>query len=114
MEGLLLRAVEGRLNVRLHRIHLGEVYYVLHRKGGEKAAETMLDDVTRLPIGIDDRVSLALMREAAKIKVSYRVSYADAFAAGLAKMREATLVSCDHGEFEPLEAAGEVRVMWAR
>lgn len=114
VEDLLLRATEGRVDIRLHRINLGEIYYVLYRKGGEKIAEAMLSDVSGLPIRLEDRISPALMREAAKIKASYRVSYADAFAAGLAKVRAGTLASCDHTEFGPLESASEVPVLWVR
>ena len=111
---LLAAADEGRLTVRLHRIHLGEVYYLLYRRGGEKIAEAMVDDVRKLPITIDDRVSPMLMREAAKLKATNRVSYADAFAAGLAKVRDARLVTCDRREFGPLESKAEARVLWAR
>ncbi len=114
VEDLLLKAADGRSSVRLHRIHLCEVYYVLFRKGGESTAEAMLEDVRSLPIRIEDRVSPALLREAGKIKASYRVSFADAFAAGLANVRGAALVSCDRREFEPLETAGAVRMTWAR
>jgi len=101
VQALLLRAVDGRANVRLHRIHMGEAYYVLYRKGGERAAEEMVDDAQRLPIIVEDRVSPALMREAARIKATYKLSYADAFAGGLAKVREGTLVSSDRSEFAP-------------
>ncbi len=114
VEDLLVKAADGRCSVRLHRIHVCEVYYVLFRKGGENAAETMLRDIRSLPTRIEDRVSPALLRETGRIKASYRLSFADAFAAGLAKVRDAALVSCDHREFEPLETAGEIRVLWTR
>ncbi len=114
VEALFLRAVDGRAAVRLHRIHMGEAYYVLYRKGGEATSEAMVDDVQRLPIIVEDRVSPILMREAAKIKASYRLSYADAFAAGLAKVRGGTLVSGDRNEFGPLEAAAVIPVLWVR
>ncbi len=111
---LLQRAADGDAGVRLHRIHLGEVYYVLYRKGGERAAEAMVGDIRRLPISLDDRVSPALMREAGRIKASYPMSYADAFAAGLARVRGSTLVSADRAEFESVEAAAEVPMLWVR
>lgn len=114
VESLLIRASDGRVTVRLHRMHLCEVYYLFHRKGGEATAESAVRDVEKLPIRIEDRVSPALMREAGKIKAEYRVSFADAFAAGLAGVRKAILVSCDHAEFDPLESAGQVHVLWAR
>jgi predicted nucleic acid-binding protein len=112
--GDLLTAAGDRTAVRLHRIHLGEVYYLFYRKGGEPLAEEMLVDVRQLPIILEDRVSPALMREAGRLKASYRLSYADAFAAGLARLRHGTLVSADRREFEPLETAREISVSWVR
>ena len=114
VENLLLRASDGRVTVRLHRMHLCEVYYLFYRNRGETAAESAVRDVERLPIRLEDRVSPSLMREAGKIKAAYRVSLADAFAVGVARLRKASLVSCDHAEFEPLEAAGQVQILWAR
>jgi predicted nucleic acid-binding protein len=110
----LLTTAGDRMVLRLHRIHLGEVYYVFYRKGGERLAEEMLADVRQLPIILEDRVSPALMREAGRLKASYRLSYADAFAAGLARLRHGTLVSADRREFGPVEAAREVSVSWVR
>jgi len=114
IEQLLLEAAAGRATVRLHRIHLGEVYYVFYRKAGGRTAEAMLDDVRQLPVKVEDRVSPALMREAGRIKASYRVSYADAFAAGLARVRNGILVSADRVEFGPVESAAELSVLWVR
>ncbi len=110
----LLTTAGDRTALRLHRIHLGEVYYLFYRKGGETLAEEMLADVRQLPIILEDRVSPALMREAGRLKALYRLSYADAFAAGLARVRHGTLVSADRREFEPLETAREVSVSWVR
>ncbi|TMI78667.1 MAG: type II toxin-antitoxin system VapC family toxin [Bacillati bacterium ANGP1] len=114
VQELLLKATLSRVSLRLHRLHLGEVYYVFYRKGGARVAETMLGDVGQLPVVVEDRVSPALMREAGRIKASYRVSYADAFAVGLARIRKGTLVSADRHEFTPVESAEEVAVNWIR
>jgi uncharacterized protein len=109
----LLAGTGGRA-VHLHRIHLGEAYYLFYRKGGQRLAEEMLADVRRLPVVLDDRVSSALMREAGRLKASYRLSYADAFAAGLTRVRQGSLVSADRQEFGPLESAGEITMAWIR
>ncbi len=106
----LLTTAGARMVLRLHRIHLGEVYYLFYRKGGEMLAEEMLTDVRQLPIILEDRVSPALMREAGRLKASHRLSYADAFAAGLARVRRGTLVFADRREFGPVETAREVSV----
>ena len=110
----LLTTAGDRTALRLHRIHLGEVYYLFYRKGGETLAEEMLTDVRQLPIILEDRVSPALMREAGRLKASYRLSYADAFAAGLARVRHGTLVSADRRAFGPVDTAREVSLSWVR
>lgn len=74
-------------------INLGEVHYVLWRIHGEDdATETVRDlrDVVdaRLP---DERLVL----DAARIKASCPMAYADAFAASLALARDATLWTGD-------------------
>ncbi|HEV2357331.1 MAG TPA: PIN domain-containing protein [bacterium] len=110
----LLAGAGDQTVVRLHRIHLGEAYYLFYRKGGQRLADEMLDDVRRLPIVLEDRISPALMREAGRLKASYRLSCADAFAGGLARVRQGRLVSADRREFGPLESAGEIAVGWIR
>jgi predicted nucleic acid-binding protein len=74
-------------------INLGEVHYVLRRSHGEDAAtETVRDlrDVldARLP---DERVVL----DAARLKASYPMAYADAFGAALTITTAATLWTGD-------------------
>lgn len=74
-------------------INLGEVHYVLRRLVGEEAALTTVRDLrevmeARLP---DERAVL----DAARIKADQPMSYADAFAAGLAVALEAELWTGD-------------------
>jgi predicted nucleic acid-binding protein len=74
-------------------INLGEVHYVLRRLVGEEAAAGTVRDLrevmeARLP---DERAVL----EAARIKADRPMSYADAFAAGLAVAQEAELWTGD-------------------
>ena len=52
---------------------------------------------------------LKLVREAAKLKATKKMAYADCFAAALAKIRNAELVTGD-AEFKEVE--GEVKVAW--
>jgi len=52
-----------------------------------------------------------MTRQAAIYKATYRVAYADAFAAALAKERRAELVTGDP-EFKPLEK--EIKINWLK
>jgi predicted nucleic acid-binding protein len=54
-------------------------------------------------------VDMELAKKAAELKTTTNMSYADCFAAALAKLRKAELVTGDK-EFKQVE--GEVRVLW--
>jgi predicted nucleic acid-binding protein len=60
-------------------------------------------------VGVGD--DLKMTRQAAIYKATYRVAYADAFAAALAKERRAELVTGDP-EFKRLEK--EIKVNWLK
>ncbi|MEJ7793502.1 MAG: type II toxin-antitoxin system VapC family toxin [Gaiellaceae bacterium] len=74
-------------------INLGEVAYVLERRAGaERAAETIARLRGRLKL---DSPSPERVLEAAALKASHAVSYADAFAVATAKAHGAVLVTGD-------------------
>lgn len=82
-------------------INLGEIYYITHRRNGEKNAEEAMHRIKSMPIeivGIDEEMTM----NAAKIKATYKLSYADAFAAALTISQKATLITGDK-EFKTLE-----------
>ena len=89
-------------------VNWGEVYYVIARTAGKSAAEEALRIIDTLPIEIipADR---ELAKLAAEIKSTHKLSFADCFAAALAKLRRADLVTGDR-EFEALETA--VNIVW--
>ena len=82
-------------------INVGEMFYIALRRRGPQRAEEMLADFRALPITLcaatDERVLAA-----AHIKAEFALSYADAFAVGLARELDATLVTGDP-EFESVE-----------
>ena len=64
--------------------------------------------ISTLPIQIVP-ADLELAKQAAEFKASKKMSYADCFAAALAKLRKAELVTGDK-EFKQVE--GEVKILW--
>jgi predicted nucleic acid-binding protein len=90
--------------VFLCTVNLGEVYYITYyityREQGEAEAEEALLIVEQLPIEevVPDR---ELILQAARIKASFAISYADAFVAALAERRQGTIVTGDP-EFKQL------------
>lgn len=105
---LLTRAVSGGYTLLLTAVNWGEVYYVAIRSHGLVAAARMTVAIEALPIEIVP-VDLVLTRQAAHYKAAYKMSYADCFAAALAKLRGATLVT---GDRELKQVEKDVKLLW--
>jgi ribonuclease VapC len=91
---LLEQARKGTIRVLMSIINLGEVYYSVGRTRGEDFANGVLADCRLLPIEYlpaDETIVFA----AARWKMKYLLSYADAFAAAAAEKYSAILVTGD-------------------
>jgi predicted nucleic acid-binding protein len=89
-------------------VNLGEVYYHALRVGGKEKAQLVLDIIKVLPVEIVDAdTELTLM--AAEYKAFNKMSYADAYAAALTKIKKGSLVTGDK-EFKALE--NEFKIVW--
>ena len=89
-------------------VNWGEVYYITMREAGRERADEVAQLITTLPIQIVP-ADLDLTRQAAALKSKHKMSYADCFAAALAKQRKVELVTGDK-EFRQVE--GEVKILW--
>lgn len=89
-------------------VNWGEVYYITLREAGRERAEAVAQLISTLPIQIIP-VDLELTKQAAEFKAIKKMSYGDCFAAALAKLRKAELVTGDE-EFKQVEA--EVKILW--
>ncbi len=107
VQTLLERAASGT-PLLLSAVNWGEVYYITLREHGPKAAEEVAHVVATFPIEVIP-ADLLIARQAATYKAAHKMSYADCFAAALAKVRKATLVTGDK-EFKTLEE--EIRISW--
>jgi predicted nucleic acid-binding protein len=89
-------------------VNWGEVYYITLREAGAQRAEEVAHLIHTLPIHLVS-ADLELTKQAAIFKASKKMSYADCFAAALAKHRRVELVTGDK-EFKQVE--GEVKLLW--
>lgn len=105
---LFEQCAEGNRNAYMSVINLGEVYYHALRTGGEKKADVAMELIKMLPIAIID-VGRDLTLQAARYKAFHKMSYADAFAAALTKLKKASLYTGDK-EFKVLE--NEIKINW--
>lgn len=107
---LLDQAQEREQPLHMTEVNYAEVQYIIRRKHGERAWRLVARDLTALPIEFHP-ADRPLADQAAEFKTRFRLSLADAFAAALAKLRDAELVTGDE-EFRPLER--EIRIRWLK
>lgn len=105
---ILTGALNEKCEVFMSMINWGEVYYLVLREQGKQAAELYLKTIDRYPIEIID-ADKEITLEASQIKSSHKLSYADAFAAGLTKLKKAKLITGDK-EFKSLSK--EIKIEW--
>jgi predicted nucleic acid-binding protein len=105
---LFEEAAQEKIDLVMSLINLGEVVYLVERHHGLEQTRLMLAGLeeTRLQYAAVDQ---SRVLAAAHLKAHHPISYADAFAAALARELGATLVTGDP-EFARLE--GEVVVEW--
>lgn len=89
-------------------VNWGEVYYIARRAEGQEAADRAMQSLDTLPIELVD-VDRDLARIAAEFKSTRKMSYADCFAAALAKSKKADLVTGDK-EFKEIES--DIKIHW--
>ena len=112
VEKLFAKADHGTHKLLLCVVNWGEVYYNTIRKVSLEAAEQKAKDMAMLPIEIIPVESdLHLVRQAARYKASGKLAYADAFAAALAKLRNAELITGDP-DFKQVE--DEITIGWLK
>lgn len=112
VEKLLAQAAAEKHKLLLSVVNWGEIYYNTMREVSEEAAEQQAQDIAALPIdivGVSD--DLELVREAAKLKATKKMAYADCFAAALAKLQNAEVVTGDP-EFREVEK--EIKIAWLK
>jgi predicted nucleic acid-binding protein len=110
VERLLQRAEDGKHRLLLCAVNWGEIYYATMRAVSREAAEQKAQEIASLPIeivGVGE--DLVLARQAAVFKATKRMAYADCFAAALAKLRNAELVT---GDLEFKEVEKDVKIAW--
>ena len=105
---ILKDAAEHGRELWLSVINWGEVLYVIERKAGKDKREDIARLMSQMHIRIVD-ADQEITMQAATYKAKGRISYADCFAAALAKQKKAELVTGDK-EFKEVDA--EIKISW--
>lgn len=108
VEKLLTDASNNDAIIKMTVINLGEVIYTTERKRGLPDAQLILSRIKELPIKLID-IDEGLALAAAHIKAEHSIVYADCFAAALANLQKAVLLTGDL-EFKKLEK--DIEIYW--
>ena len=108
VEDLIATAHEEQIPIYMSVVNVGEVWYTMAREISEEEANASVKTLRDLRIQFED-ADWEITQEAARFKSQHKMSYADAFAAALAKIKKADLVTGDN-EFKPLD--GEIKISW--
>lgn len=102
------RSAESGKDLFMTSVNWGEIYYITRREKGEAVADEVLRMIESFPIEVVE-VDKVLAKQAGVYKSEKKMSYADCFAAALAKLKKAELVTGDK-EFKEVE--GDIKILW--
>ena len=102
------KAIESSMPLLMCIVNWGEVYYQVMRRFGDQKTQEIEQLIQTLPITLVE-ANKELTREAARIKATKRMAYADCFAVALAQLRKAELYTGDP-EFKVVEK--DIKVLW--
>lgn len=107
---ILEKAGQRDQPVHMTEVNYAEVQYIVRRKDGDAAWNTVAGELKAAPIEFHP-ATRALADLAAEFKARFQISLADAFAAALAREKKAELVTGDP-EFKAVEK--EIKINWLR
>ena len=105
---IIADAHEQNIPLLMSVVNAGEVWYIIARATSPADAETSITHLRELRIDFVE-VNWQSARDAAKYKAKHKLSYADCFAAALARQRDAVLLTGDP-EFKQVER--EITISW--
>jgi len=109
---LLETAKNKKCHLYMCVINLGEVIYITERERGLMKAQETLARIDELPIEIID-IDRTLALASAHIKADCPIAFADCFAAALAQVKNATLITGDP-EFSKIKNENHIRIEWLK
>lgn len=105
---LIAGAHEGGIPIFMSVVNVGEVWYITAREISTQDADTMVKELRDLQIQFEN-ADWELTLEAACLKSQHKMSYADCYAAALAKRKGAHLIT---GDIEFKAVANQVKIQW--
>jgi predicted nucleic acid-binding protein len=103
-------AHEEHIPLFMSVVNAGEVWYIIAREASVSDADRSIKELRHLGIGFVD-ADWPLAHEAGGFKSKYKMSYADCFAAALAKQKNALLLT---GDFEFKQVEAQIAIDWLK
>lgn len=97
-----------------HAVNLCEVFYGYLRISDEITARQVIADVDAAGIVPRRDMSQAFWFDVGRLKARGGISLADCFSIALARAISGTVVTSDHGEFDPLVPMGDCPIVFIR
>jgi len=114
VENLLVKAMNGRCIVSMHRMNLLEVYYGYLRDDGSTVADKHISAIESSCINIIETIPKNLMLKAGEVKVRHRMSLADSILIAQGILDKALVVTSDHHELDSVDAIKDAEFFWFR
>lgn len=97
----------------IHIVNLCEVYYGYLRSDGPLRAEEAWAKADEI-LGVLQKADPQFIKRVGRWKVDHGLPLGDAFAAATAEENGCPLVTTDHNDFEAVEQAGDLHIVWLR
>lgn len=105
---IFTESVSNKLKILTNIVNWGEVYYIVLREQGSKAATLFEENFKKLPVELV-YCDYSLTKRASEFKAFNSLSYADCFAAATASIYKATLIT---GDKEFLKLGKDILIEW--
>lgn len=97
----------------IHAANLCEVYYNYLRSDGTEKAEEAWGKANEI-LGVIEKLDPQFVKRVGRWKVAHNLPLGDAFAAATAEENGCPFVTTDHSDFDPIETAGALEIVWLR
>ncbi len=98
----------------MHAASVSEVYYDFYRLADRTTADTIISDLSLLPVEIISNITMPMIEQIGYFKTTYKISFAVSIVLATAKLNNAEVVTSDHHEFDVIEKRGDVTFEWIR
>ncbi len=114
VDKILTSAALLECEIIMHNVSVAEFYYDSIYFSSKEDADLLMEKLLSFPIDFIQAVEIDLIKQVGYFKTTYKVSFADCFVLGTARLYKSTIVTSDHHEFNVIEGRGDALFEWIR